>query len=127
MVVTTTSRSRLYAWTLLGLIAFGGEGCAYSVRLLSQPEGASVLLPDGSGTVTPGQARFRYRAGGHQIVRVEAEGYRPLVVDMQRTEGPILRYIGGAIFQKGGREVTFVLEPDRPPVGTAEPSAPPAP
>lgn len=124
MVGTTTSRSRSQTWALLALIALGGEGCTYTVRLLSQPEGASVLLPDGSGTVTPGQAKFRYVAGGHQIVRVEAEGYRPLVVDMQRTEGPILRYIGGAIFQKGGREVTFVLEPERPPVGTAEPSAP---
>lgn len=110
---------------MLALLALGGEGCTYTVRLLSQPAGASVLLPDGSGTVTPGQARFRYRAGGHQIVRVEAVGYRPLVVDMQRTEGPILRYIGGAVFQKGGREVTFLLEPDRPPVGTAEPATAP--
>ena len=127
MVATTTSRSRLQAWALLGLVAVGGEGCTYTVRLLSEPAGASVLLPDGSGTVTPGQARFRYRPGGHQIVRVEAEGYRPLVVDMQRTEGPVLRYVGAALFQKGGREVTFVLEPDRAPVGTAEPSAPAAP
>ena len=92
--------------------------CTYKVRLLSDPPGASILLPDGSEAVTPHVASFRH--GKRQLVRVELPGYRPLVVDMQRTEGPVLRYTGAAMFQKGGREVTFMLTEDRPPVGGRE-------
>lgn len=92
-----------------------GSGCTYTVRLLSKPEGAVVLLPDGSEVLTPAQATFRH--GQRQLVRVEAPGYRPLVVDIQRTEGPLLRYIGGAVFQKGGREITFLLVDEHPLTG----------
>ena len=98
------------------LLVLGVGGCAYTVRLLSDPVGATVLLPDGREVVTPAEATFR--SGTRQLVRVEAVGHRALVVDMQKTEGNVLRQIGGALFTRGGREVTFVLVPEHPPVGS---------
>lgn len=105
------------AHALVASLALCASGCAYTVRLLSAPTGAVVLLPDGAETTTPTEARFV--RGERQLVRVEATGYLPLVVDMNRTEGRLLRYIGGVLFQKGGREVTFVLIEEHGPVGTA--------
>ncbi|MCB9665760.1 MAG: hypothetical protein H6732_16750 [Alphaproteobacteria bacterium] len=104
------------AGLLLCLAALAG-GCTYAVRLVSDPPGATLTLPDGTTAVTPHLARFR--RGPSQLVHVQAPGYRPVDIDLQRTEGRLLRYIGGAVFQRGGREVTILMVREHGPIGTA--------
>lgn len=95
-------------------LTVGASGCTYTVRLLSRPDNAIVTLPDGRVTATPDTVTFR--VGRPQLVRVEARGYMPLVVDMRRTEGRPGRMVEAGLTQRG-REVTFLLEPERPPLG----------
>jgi len=103
------------------LLAVAASGCTYTVRLLSDPSGASVTWwEDGvirEQLVTPAELTVPRKVSGHVWLAFEAPGYRPLQIDLQRTEGPVLRYIGAATLQRGGREVKVLLEPDRPPVG----------
>ncbi len=103
-------------------LAAAASGCTYTVRLLSDPSGASVTWwEDGvirEQLVTPAELTVPRKASGHVWLAFEAPGYRPLQIDLQRTEGPLLRYIGAATLQRGGREVKVLLEPDRPPVGS---------
>lgn len=118
---TTTSRSRPARALRRGgglLLALTLAGCTYTVRLVSDPVGATLTLPDGGVAATPHTATFRWRP--HQPLHIEAPGYRPLDVDLKRTEGRLLRYWGGALFQRGGREVTFLLVPLHGPIGSAE-------
>ncbi len=116
---TTTSRSdrRLRQALLALFLATGPAGCSYKVRLLSEPNGAEVRLPTGETVRTPITAQFRNTPFKPQTIFVEAPGYRTLIVSMQRTEGRLLRYVGAGMFQKGGREITFLLEPLHAPSG----------
>jgi hypothetical protein len=129
---TTTSRSepggpaagrsalkRVVRVALAGLM-LAPAGCTYTVRLLSDPPGATVTLPDGVQLATPTEHTFRWTPRGQRLV-VEAPGHVPLHVDMQRTEGTLGRYIGGATMQRGGREVTFLLQPISAPIGSGAP------
>lgn len=113
----TTSRSdRLLV--MLGAAALGmAPGCTYTVRMLSDPSGATITLPDGEQVATPAEYTFRWKAGGQPLL-IEAPGYLPLQVDMQRTEGTPARLIGGAFSPRGGREVTFLLQPVSAPIGS---------
>lgn len=97
----------------------GVAACApYKVRLLSEPVGATVWLQDGTEATTPTERTFAVTPFRRQTLLVEAPGYRALPVNMQRTEGQLLRLWGASMFQRGGREITFVLIEDRPLVGS---------
>lgn len=102
---------------MLALSALLSSGCAYTVRLLADPETARVRLPDGSTVLTPTEVTFPWAPGKRQTIFVEADGYRTLIVDMQRAMGPATVFVGNALFQRGGRELLFLLEPLHPPAG----------
>jgi hypothetical protein len=59
---------------LLAALLVSSTGCAYTVRLLANPEGARVRLPDGTSVVTPTEVRFRWTARERQVLFVEADG-----------------------------------------------------
>ena len=92
------------------------------MRLLSVPSGATVTWYDDgvprAELLTPAEITVPRKLRGAVTLDVAAPGHRPLQVDLQRTEGRLLRYVGAALFQRGGREVTFVLEPDRAAIGS---------
>lgn len=104
-----------------GLTSGLSSGCAYTVRLLSEPDGARVHLPDGVVVTTPGQVQLRTTPFRAYPVLVELPGYRALEVDLQRTHGRALVFVEAAVTQGGDREVTFLLEPVHPPPGGTEP------
>ena len=62
------------------------QGCAYKVAISSVPAGAEVLLPDGSTITTPGETVLRWAPFNKQSVTVLAAGYRPITVDLRRSE-----------------------------------------
>lgn len=113
---------------LLG--AFAASGCAATVRLASIPSGATIesLDPDTGDVLTrclaPCDVRMVRKSGRSTPYRISLPGREPLTVDLMRTEGRVLRWIGGALFQKGGREVTFLLVPERAPI-TSDPGTTP--
>lgn len=102
-------------------------GCSAQVRLKSVPSGASFEQLDRrtgevvSRCLAPCDIRMPYQPGRAQPWRVQLPGRETMVIDLMRTEGRALRWIGGGLFQKGGREITVVLLPPRSPVGTPEP------
>jgi hypothetical protein len=100
---------------LLGLLAMG---CAYTVQLTSVPSGAQITLPDGTRVTTPFEVVVPWGPRRPYPLRVEALGYEPLAVDLQRTEGQLLRYIEGSFATEGTREVCFVLVPPVAPLGS---------
>lgn len=109
---------------LLGLLLALGPGCAYRVSLHSDPAGAQVTLPSGQTVSTPAEAQLRWRPFGKQEVTVQAAGYRPLTVDLRKSEIRLSHYLRDAIFRPStltgasrGR-VTLVLVPEHGSVGT---------
>ena len=128
--------ARVARWFAAGLVACVGlSGCAATVRLLSEPAGATfeALDPETgdvlSRCVAPCEVRM-VRAPGRPVpYRVSVPGRRTLDIDLMRTEGVALRWIGGALFQRGGREITVVLLDEHGPTSSrgASGAAGPAP
>lgn len=103
-------------------------GCAYRVSLTALPTPAVVELPgDGGSVVTPAEVVFRYVPFGSQPIRVSADGYRTLEVDLRDREIRGRRYLTDTLFRPAtllGRprgEVHLVLVPEHGPVGTWDP------
>jgi hypothetical protein len=96
----------------VALLALGG--CTATVRVLTRPEGAELRLPDGRVVTAPIEVPYRRRPGVPFPITVTAAGHRPVTLDLLRTEGRLLRWIGGAAWPRSGREITVVLVPDEP-------------
>jgi hypothetical protein len=101
----------------LTVVVLTASGCAYTVQLTSTPIGALVTLPDGVAVRTPTKVTVPWGPGHHYPVVVEAEGYEPLPIDLQRAEGRLLRYIEAGFAPRAAREVRFVLVPITEPLG----------
>ena len=111
---------------LLGAALFGG--CAYKVKLSSNPLAADVRLPDDTIVATPADVTLRYVPFGHQRIVITAPGYRVVEMDLRKTEIKLGRYITDAIFRPGTwlgnsrGQVHVVLVPNHGPVGTWDPA-----
>jgi hypothetical protein len=86
------------------------SGCAYRVALETRPSPAIVELPDGSRVTTPNVVTLRWAPFNRQIVKVTANGYRPMEVDLRRQEIRFGRFLGRGLRNPRGR-VDFVLVP----------------
>ena len=107
------------------VIALAGSGCAYKVAITASPSPALAELPNGKGTVSlPADVTFRWVPFGKQQIRVSADGYRPVELDLRRREIRWSRYVTDTLFRPAtlfGRprgEVRVILVPDHGPVGT---------
>ena len=113
---------------LLILTALLLQGCAYKVRLSSQPTPAEVRLPDGTIVLTPVDVKLRWAPFNTQRVVVRAPGYRTLRLDLRTDEIRFGRYISQTAFRSGTLSgdsrghVRFVLVPQHGVVGTWDPS-----
>jgi hypothetical protein len=103
------------------------SGCAYKVALTSAPAGARVALPDGTEVFTPEVVTFRAAPFRAQPVTVSAPGFRPLTIDLRRSEVQVWRIGTDAVFRPNTlfgaprREVQFTLVPQHGPTGTWSP------
>ena len=104
------------------------SGCAYKVKLNSNPLAASVTLPDGTTVVTPADVTLRYVPFGHQRIVVSAPGYRVVEMDLRKSEIKLGRYITDALFRPRTWfdahrvQISVVLVPNHGPVGTWDPA-----
>ncbi len=103
----------------------GASGCAYKVTLTSQPELTEIVLPGKGGTViTPVDVTLRYVPFGKLPIVASAPGYRPLELDLRKSEVRLGRYITDTLWRPAtlfGRSrgvVRLVLIPEHGPVGT---------
>ena len=109
------------------LVLIALTGCAYKLQLNAEPAGAEVVLPNGGMVVAPAEAQLRWAPFNHQQVRVTAPGYRPLEVDLRRSEIRAGHYVRDTLLRPRtllGRPrgaVLFVLVPEHDGVGTWEP------
>ena len=100
------------------------SGCAYKVELTSAPAGARVSLPDETEVFTPQVVTLRASPFLPQEVTVFAPGFRPLTMDLRRSEIRLWRYGTDALFRPRTlfgaprRTVQFVLVPQHGPTGT---------
>ena len=100
------------------------SGCAYHLKLETEPAGAQVLLPDGSVVTTPTETTLKWGPFSRQEVVASAPGYRTLTVDLRRTEVRFGKYIRDAIFRPSTLQgaprgqVELVLIPEHDPAGT---------
>lgn len=109
---------------LLSLVC---AGCPYKVSLTGAPETLEVRLPDGEIVATPTVARLRWVPFGHQRIVAQAPGYRPLAVDLRRSEIRWSRFVLGTLghpsvlLGEPRGEVRLVLVAEHGPVGTWTP------
>ena len=116
---------RLPATLLLCLVC--GSGCAYKMKLASNPAGAEVTLPSGETVVTPTVVKLRWAPFGKQVVIARAAGFRPLEIDLRQEEIRASHYVRDGVFRpktwlgapRG--EVSLILVPEHGPVGTWSP------
>lgn len=109
---------------MVSLALLLGSGCAYRVSLASLPSGAQVTLPDGSTIATPSETTLRWKPFSKQEITVRAVGYRPLTIDLRRSEVRLSRYIRDALFRprtwrgEPRGEIELVLVPEHGGAGT---------
>lgn len=109
---------------LLLLLPLLGSSCAYRVALASNPAGAQITLPDGTTVSAPAEAQLRWRPFGKQEITAQAAGYRPVTVDLRKSEVRWAHYVRDAIFRPSTyvgaprSEVEIVLVPEHGSVGT---------
>lgn len=109
-------KSLLFLWFV--------SGCAYRVTLISSPTPANVELPNGDRVSTPADVSLRWVPFGHQRIVATATGYRPIEVDLRKTEVRSWRLLFGPITHpqvlngapRG--EVQLLLVPEHGPVGS---------
>lgn len=112
---------------LLPLLLMTG-GCAYKIKLNTNPLAANVALPDGTSVVTPAEVTFRYAPFGRQRIVISAPGYRVVEMDLRKTEIKLVRYISDALFRprtwlgEARGQLNIVLVPNHGPVGTWDPA-----
>lgn len=105
-------------------VALAAPGCAYRVTIASAPAGAQLTLPDGSTPSTPAETTLRWRLFGRQLVTATAPGYRPLTVDLRRSEVRWLHYPRDTVLRPNRLtgaprgHVELILVPDHGPTGT---------
>ncbi len=107
------------------VVALGASGCAYKVSLTALPTTATVELPRDLGTVvTPSDVVFRWAPWSSEPIRVSADGFRPVEVDLREREIRWIRYVTDTVFRPATlfgasrAEVRVVLVPEHGPVGT---------
>ncbi len=104
------------------------SGCAYKIRLYSNPLAANVQLPNGTTVVTPADIKLRYAPFGHQRIVVTAPGYRVVEMDVRKSEIKLGHYITDAFFKpktwlgEPRGTLSVVLVPNHGPVGTWDPT-----
>ena len=109
------------------LLLVAAAGCRYKVLLTSDPAPARVMLPDGRTVATPAEVTFRWVPFGHQRITASAPRYRPLEVDLRRTEIKLWRLITGPVTARAAvsgaprGEVELVLVPEHGPAGSFDP------
>lgn len=100
------------------------SGCAYKVRLVSEPDGALFTLPDGSLVSSPAEVTVRWVPFGSQPLVCEAPGYRTLELDLRRDEVRWSHYLRDTLvrprtlFGEPRGTVRLVLVPEHGGVGT---------
>jgi hypothetical protein len=99
------------------MIALWLAACVYRVTLATEPAPVQIALPDGSVVATPAEVSLRWVPFGHQVVTASAPGYRPLTIDLRRTEVRWPHWLRGA----SRRKVELLLVPDHGPAGTWRP------
>jgi len=113
------------AWVLVALLT---SGCAYKVKLNTNPLAANVTLPNGTTVVTPAEVTLRYAPFSRQRIVVSAPGYRVVEIDLRKTEIKFGRYITDALFRprtwigEHRGQINVVLVPNHGPVGTWDPT-----
>lgn len=112
---------------LVALLVLFSQGCAYKLKLASNPAGAEITLPNGQTVVTPSVVKLRWVPFGKQMVIANAAGFRPMEVDLRSQEIRASHYLRDAVFRpktwlgapRGA--VSLVLVPEHGPVGTWSP------
>lgn len=102
---------------LLGLVLLC-SGCAYKVALKSTPSAVLVELPGGAVLPTPGTYVARWAPFNSVPIRATARGYRPLEVDLRRTEVRFGRFLIRGFRNQPRGEVQLIMVPEHGPVGT---------
>ena len=94
------------------------SGCAYKVALKSTPSAVLIELPGGAVAPTPTTYIARWAPFNSVPIRATARGYRPLEVDLRRTEVRFGRFLLRGFRGRPRGEVELVLVPEHGPVGT---------
>jgi len=113
---------RPVAWALLAATL---SGCTYHLRVESFPNGATLTIDDAETHVLPTDLYLKWRAFRPYPVRVEANGYRPLVFELRRRHLHEIDFVTDVIvnpneaFGDAPRRVLEVrLVPEHGPSGT---------
>jgi len=102
------------------------SSCAYKVRLVSEPAGAQLTLPNGEQVMAPAEVTLKWVPFGHQPLTCQASGYRTLTLDLRKDEVRWSHYVRDTIFRPrtlfGAPRgtVRLVMVPEHGGVGTWE-------